>query len=149
MSAETRCFILFLMALSLLLFLLDVWVLCRHLARRKGSSLSRKLYLPTILLLLCVFLLRHAVGLYRISTGATELQFGEEIFNTLIHTPQSFSLDGDYTRYLLDGKAFLMATFRSGIPAGLYGAYASIVNLCAPIGRAPETRQAPCSIILT
>lgn len=122
--------------LPLVLIPLLIW---RH--KRKGDaepmSLSKKLLVLSGLLIGSIWCLRFAVGLFMIycpAPGEGVLNPLEEIFNSIAHTLQTFSMDEEYTAYILNGKQMI------GIIAGfdtawvwLYGLYASLLNFIAPI----------------
>ena len=91
-----------------------------------------------LLFFAAIWCLRYAVGYYAINnpTGfiASDLTKFEEIFNSLIHTFQSFSMDEDYTDYICAGKDMIKMLFpKSGWLVGAYGLYASVLNVFAPI----------------
>ena len=94
--------------------------------------------LPISLSLICsIWCLRYAVGYYDIITateGTYTLNRFEEIFNSIAHALQTFSMDEDYTGYILSGKAMLRDLF--GVDTKwqtVYGVYASLLNFVAPI----------------
>ena len=88
-------------------------------------------------LITAVWCLRYAVGYFSIiSTESTDvaLTWWEEIFNSMVHALQTFSMDEDYTEYILNGKRMLGVIFGDdSIWETLYGLYASILNFVAPI----------------
>lgn len=86
-------------------------------------------------LLAAIWCLRFSVG-YFVTLTDTEvpLEWWEEFFNSFAHALQTFSMDEDYTAYILNGKAMLKTIL--GVDtccANLYGFYASLLNLAAPI----------------
>ncbi len=91
-------------------------------------------------LLLSVWCLRYAVGYFEIlslESPAEGLTWYEEIFNSLVHSLQTFSMDEDYTEYIINGKKMLGAlSFNElgnfDLPFW-YGIYASLLNIVAPI----------------
>ncbi len=97
-------------------------------------STNKFILLVSAILLASIWFLRYAVGLYRVKNGCDGLNFVEELFNSLVHALQSFSMDEDYTQYIKNGKAMIRE-----LPGGndvfafLYGIYASILNVIAPI----------------
>ena len=86
-------------------------------------------------LLASVWCLRYAVGYYGIITTDSEqavLTGWEEISNSLIHALQTFSMDEDYTAYILDGKAMLRDMFGKDTTwQTVYGGYAAAMNIIA------------------
>lgn len=102
----------------------------------KRSSVSRMLVFSAYVLL-AVWCLRYAVGYYSVITSCCaegNLTWLEEVFNSMVHTLQTFSMDEDYTTYILDGKRMLVEL--SGADtwlAGFYGFYASTLNITAII----------------
>ncbi|MBQ4111463.1 MAG: hypothetical protein IJD38_01570 [Clostridia bacterium] len=87
--------------------------------------------------ILSIWCLRYAVGFYTILSvkdGQPTLTAAEEILNSLLHTLQTFSMDEDYTAYILDGKSMVAAL--GGTDAwiqNLYGMYSTLLNAAAPI----------------
>ena len=62
------------------------------------------------------------------------LTWFEEIFNSIAHTLQSFSMDEDYTEYVLSGKKMMAAVAGAGSPwITAYGVYNSVLNVTAII----------------
>lgn len=105
-------------------------------ARRK-LGVSRMLIFSGCLIG-AVWCLRYAVGYFSILSsggGDTALTWWEEIFNSVAHALQTFSLDEDYTKYILDGKRMLRTIFGENVgwKATAYGLYASMLNFAAPI----------------
>ena len=84
-----------------------------------------------------IWCLRYAVGYYTIlsaAEGQLVLTPAEELLNSLVHTLQTFSMDEDYTEYILNGKSMVAAL--GGTADGvqnLYGLYSSLLNAAAPI----------------
>lgn len=87
--------------------------------------------------ILSIWCLRYAVGIYSISIAAEDmitLTKGEEILNSLLHTLQTFSMDEDYTAYVLDGKSMIAALGGTDTRVqDLFGIYSSLLNAAAPI----------------
>lgn len=102
----------------------------------KKTTVSRMLQFSGCLIT-AVWCLRYAVGYFSIiSTESTDvaLTWWEEIFNSMVHALQTFSMDEDYTEYILNGKRMLGVIFGDdSIWETLYGLYASILNFVAPI----------------
>ncbi len=135
--------IIVLMSLSIAFWLIPsvVGIIRKILAKSsmgsvRKSGISRMLIFSACLIG-SVWCLRYAVGYYGIITSATpteELTWGEEIFNSLLHALQTFSMDEDYTEYILGGKFMLRGMFGDDTPLqAVYGIYASVLNFVAPI----------------
>lgn len=88
-------------------------------------------------LLASVWCLRYAVGYYGVvqpGPDATGLTWWEEIFNSLVHALQTFSMDEDYTAYITAGREMMAGVF--GAEHWLeeaYGWYASALNFLSPV----------------
>ncbi len=84
-----------------------------------------------------IWCIRYAVGYYSNIVdefkGETVLNAFEEIFNSVAHSLQTFSMDEDYTDYILNGKDMMLAIFSSVNIAAVYGIYAALLNMVAPI----------------
>ena len=107
---------------------------------RLNSGVTR-MVVTYVCLLGSVWSLRYAVGYFSIISsvgGEATLTWLEEIVNSLLHALQTFSMDEDYTGYILNGKEMLTAIFgeNSHWPT-VYGAYASFLNFVAPIADEP------------
>lgn len=102
----------------------------------KKATVSRMLLFSGFLII-AVWCLRYAVGLYTaLSTTdkVSTLNWGEEIFNSLLHALQTFSMDEDYTTYILNGKKMLGDICGEDTAwKTIYGLYASVLNFVAPI----------------
>lgn len=132
---------LLLASVAVLLIPALVWLI-RRLAKRPSdgsdriSTVSRMLIFSAYLIV-AVWCLRYAVGYFSIMMGQNadgSLTWFEEIFNSMVHTLQSFSMDEDYTTYILDGKQMMSALFgEESRWVGAYGAYASVLNVTAII----------------
>lgn len=112
------------------------------LIRRNGQENRAKYGLSKMILFSgaligSIWCLRYAVGCYTIlsaEAGEVTLSWWEEIFNSLVHALQTFSMDEDYTSYLLSGKE--MVRMLVGVASAwemAYSAYASLLNFVAPI----------------
>ena len=86
---------------------------------------------------LSIWCLRYAVGYYTILSATNDepvLTAFEEILNSLVHTLQTFSMDEDYTEYIVSGKSMIAAL--GGTEEwvqNFYGLYSSLLNAAAPI----------------
>ncbi len=114
----------------------------RHVGDRMKSKISPMLMLA--LLLGSIWSLRLAVGLFGLihpelsaiaaDSSLASLTAGEEFFNSLIHTLQTFSMDEDYTAYMISGKAMVHELYGVNEDGqSCFGIYVSILNLLAPI----------------
>ncbi len=102
-------------------------------ARRKVS----RMLMFSAFLIGSIWCLRYAVGYYGIiaaQDGAMVLTWWEEIFNSIAHALQTFSMDEDYTTYILQGKEMICVMAGSDtFWQSIYGFYASVLNFIAPI----------------
>ena len=98
---------------------------------------DNQLWKYSLCLLGAVWCLRFAVGYYAIFDPFNEeetLFVWEEIFNSFVHALQTFSMDEDYTEYIHDGKEMMSVGLGLGdVGQVVYGIYASILNMLAPI----------------
>ncbi len=139
----------FMLSISCLLLIFPVvcgiasWVRAKKRGGLRKVGVSRMLIVSGCLLG-SVWALRYAVGYFGIcfpelSTITPEKEFVgltwfEEISNSLVHALQTFSMDEDYTAYIISGKTMLREMF--GADAWwqkAYGIYASVLNAVAPI----------------
>lgn len=104
---------------------------------RRNTGFGKQLMFFSAFLIGAIWCLRYAVGYYTIvSTDEIEitLTWWEELFNSMAHALQTFSMDEDYTQYILDGKNMLCAIAGPDtIWSSVYGLYASVLNFIAPI----------------
>lgn len=108
----------------------------------KKTTVSRMLMFSACLIA-AVWCLRYAVGYFSIifkaadaadAAEAAELTWCEEIFNSMLHALQTFTLDEDYTKYISDGKAMIgKICGDQSVWKTVYGLYASVLNFIAPI----------------
>ena len=133
--------VLFLYALGGVLLLAAAAALVRAVRLRDGSSLKSRALPAALALFGSAFCLRLAAGLgaaYVLPMDNAlddlrRLASGFEIVgDSLVHAMQTFSMDEDYTLYLLAGKEMLT---QLGLPAAavLYGFVSAVVNVAAPI----------------
>ncbi len=110
------------------------WVLGKKKKKRSGLSGILKF---SACLLGAIWCLRYAVGYYTLlfpQGGEIPLTRMEELFNSAVHALQTMSMDEDYTEYIIQGKAMMGALFGDGtVLQSLYGIYAAVLNLVAPI----------------
>ncbi len=66
-----------------------------------------------------------------------EMTWVERLFDGVVHTLQTFSMDEEYTAFLQNGKKMVAAILPETWPAeqlgNLYGGYVSLLNMLAPI----------------
>lgn len=102
----------------------------------KKTSVSQILIFSGFLIS-AVWCLRYAVGYFSIISAENHnetLTWWEEIFNSMVHALQTFSMDEDYTEYILNGKKMICAVFGDNSKWEIvYGLYASVLNFMAPI----------------
>lgn len=128
-----------LIASVLLIVLPFIWSVGKAIYRRSHKiartpvSTSRRLITLSAMLIGAIWCIRFAVGYYDILIAEqSSLTLLEQFFDSVAHTLQTFSMDEDYTRYITSGKD--MVTLLAGSSwATLYGIYASVMNLAAPI----------------
>ena len=124
------------------LFIPAIYYTVRWITNRTSCENCKKTGISKVLtfsgwLLVAVWCLRYAVGYFTVVTaccGTDTLTWWEEIFNSLVHTLQTFSMDEDYTAYILDGKQMMAQVFgeHTWYPTA-YGIYASVLNFTAPV----------------
>ncbi len=117
----------------------------RPLRRRKCEtgydqdrrSFRSKLLTASLLFIGAVWCLRFAVGYYAFfnpNNDINGLHPAEEIFNSLVHTLQTFSLDEKYTEYITVGKNMIGSVFgEESWLIGFYGVYAAVLNFMVPV----------------
>lgn len=134
-------FIVTLLILSVIIWLVPcLYMVIRRLLTNPTKVVVQKSGMGRVLalsacLITSVWCLRYAVGYYAaITSPDAELTWAEEIFNSIVHALQSFSMDEDYTQYIVDGKAMMREIFGDGTSLqGVYGMYASVLNFVAPV----------------
>lgn len=127
----------------LLVIIIRRMVLKPSCEQRNKLGVSRMLIFSAFLIS-SIWCLRYAVGYYGIlfpelsvfssNTSLEGLTWLEEIFNSMVHAIQTFSMDEDYTAYIISGKTMLREMF--GVNSrwqGVYGVYAAVLNFVAPI----------------
>lgn len=134
--------IITMLAISVLILLIPAVVFLVHRLIKPSGASYRKTRVSHMLvfsacLIFSVWCLRYAVGYYGIlfPKEQTTLTWWEEIFNSMIHALQTFSMDEDYTDYIIDGKNMFRDMFQgdTSLWQTLYGLYASILNFLSPI----------------
>lgn len=95
--------------------------------RKKNLQFKLLVYLAAV-----IFLFRLFVELNEIPVGASGLLWYEKIFDSIIHTFQSFSFDDDYSYFLLQGREIFNSWGMPGAGAA-YSLLSSLLNLSAPL----------------
>ncbi len=102
----------------------------------RKSTVSR-MFLFSACLIAALWCLRYAVGYFSIITAksdAVTLTWWEEIFNSLLHALQTFSMDENYIDCILNGKKMIGAVLGEGTAwETVYGLYDSVLSFIAPI----------------
>lgn len=137
---EVLCMLYLLYALFLLggvLFVFTAGMLVRAVRNPSNRSLKNRVIPVALAILACTLSLRLAVELgaafYAPQIGVdVPSNWFEILGDSLVHTMQTFSMDEDYTLYLLAGKQLLV---EMGLPAAalVYGTCATLVHVAAPI----------------
>lgn len=114
--------------------LISLW---RRKRDRQNMRFNKNLLWISVFLLASVWCVRFAVGYYGIlhtAPAEQSLTGLEEVLNSFVHALQTFSMDEDYTAYILDGKSMMEALTAPGSAwIGAYGKYAALLNFFAPI----------------
>ncbi|MBQ8145624.1 MAG: hypothetical protein IJ039_02470 [Clostridia bacterium] len=136
-------FIVTLLCASVIILLVPcVFMIARRLIVRPSKTVVQKSGIGRVLafsacLITSVWCLRYAVGYFMAINPEDPTQvltWGEEIFNSIVHALQSFSMDEDYTQYIISGKLMMREIFGPDtILQNVYGIYASVLNFVAPV----------------
>ena len=113
--------LVFTLSFFVILFLAAGYLIIRKKAGSNGF-ITLLVYVFSI-----IFLLRMCVN---ISMESNKLGIFETIMDSFVHTLQSFSMDEDYTMFVMGGKNALGG---ATVPAEVYGVVISILNAMAPI----------------
>jgi len=139
MTFKHMFIIQFLLWLSVVFFIFAVIYLVKQLSSHKSKSVNQKIFIPTCCLFASIFLQRYIVGFYEVILLNSEslinagYNWVDEIFNSLIRTMQTFSLDENYLGAIAIGKELFFNEFNSRLLSEFYGFFASVLNVCAPI----------------
>lgn len=127
-------------SLAVWLVLLGIYVVRRIIDHTEKGPCKKMGISKTLLfsgcLLLSVWCLRYAVGYYSIlfpKEDEITLRWWEEVLNSLVHALQTFSMDENYALYIARGKEMMAAFGADAFWQDAYGAYASVLNVLAPI----------------
>ena len=124
-----------------------VWLIKPYLARREAKfsgfrSSDRKLILFALLILLSVWALRFAVGLYRFRNPdlfdgdgyIDNVEPWNQIINSLLHAFMSFSMDEDFTAYMLTGQVMIGKLCpETSCLSWFFSVYSALLNFLAPV----------------
>jgi len=113
---------------------------------RKKKTAAVGILLATGLLFMAILAQRLAVEYYIncippealcSACEYVEMTWVERLFDGVVHTLQTFSMDEEYTAFLQNGKKMVAAILPETWPAeqlgNLYGGYVSLLNMLAPI----------------
>ena len=109
----------------------------KHKSSPRVTPFNKKLLMISAMLMASIWCLRYSVGYYSVIVSEnpeSTLTWWEEIFNSMIHALQTFSMDEDYTEYVFAGKRMMaeISGNNSGAVA-FYGIYSFALNVLAPI----------------
>ncbi len=124
-----------LIIISFLFFAAAVCVLCFRRKKNRGKPFEVRGVVFLLLLLIATLFSRLVVGLSGVF-AYNNLSVPEESVDSLVHAMQSFTLDEQYTDYLVKGKEVFSILF-SERAATMYAIYVSVINVsCAVSGGA-------------
>lgn len=122
-------------------FLTTLYLIVQAWRRRRERSPRYSMVQVIGTTLLTVFLLRFSVGLAAACVAQYDLMgdlYGnltwyELLSDSLIHAMQTFSMDEDYTAYLVTGKAFFASVPGAAVLLRMYVLAATLTNVIAPV----------------
>ncbi|MCL2063386.1 MAG: hypothetical protein FWG98_03305 [Candidatus Cloacimonetes bacterium] len=138
MTYFQKIFILLLLVGSVCGFIFAIVSFFKQNRKHKGKNINEKLFIPILCLLASIFCLRYIIGIYTIfltsldAMTTVNYSWFEKMFNSLVRTLQTFSLDEEYAETILLGKELFLEEFNSRFLSGFYGLFSAILNLCAP-----------------
>ncbi len=108
-------------------------LMCNRILKKKRLSLTARLWIGFGSLASSVFILRLMVGLSGV-LGEKKFIGAGAVFDSLVHTLQTFSMDEDYTEYVETGTKMLEILFGETdfLPA-FYNIYSAALNFICPI----------------
>ena len=115
------------------------WIINLFIRTSKKPVIGGMLFF-SLCLIASIWCLRYPVGLYiiNLSDEQVKLTWFEEIFNSVAHALQTFSMDESYADYIVVGKKMLIEMFGEvTVWHKVYGIYASLLNFIAPIAGIP------------
>ncbi len=122
-----------LLLVSLALFAAAVWQGLRCVRGRQDGS-GRDALLGVLLFYLSITAMRWAAGPgYMEATGQPPLNLWETVFDSAVHALQTFSMDEDYTTYLVVTKELCRELTGSAGAAALLGGFMAVQGFLAPI----------------
>lgn len=144
MTNQERVLFVGLTIASVLLFVITVvWFIRRVLGNRKADNKSgiSNILKFSGLFILSIWVLRFAVGYSAIVVykgNDPQLTYLEEIVHSLLGALRTFSLEEDYAQYIVNLKTMMVSIIPNnsqfcGVLQGVTVAYASLLNLMAPI----------------
>ena len=123
-----------------------IWLIRRTIKNRNTPERYNKTGVSTVLVfslivLGSIWLLRYAVGYFAIAvsqSGVQQLTPAEEIVNSLFGAVRTFSMEEEYSEYIINIKALISEIVPKehwcfAIIQFIVVAYASVLNLLAPI----------------
>ena len=122
------------LAVAAFLIYLVLWLILptKYFGPNRTLGVS-KLLVWSGVLLFAIWLIRFAVGIY-LGTNDPDLTTPEVALDSFVHALQSFSLDEDYTNYILDGKNMMRDLVGEDSPwVTVFGIYAAALNVLAPV----------------
>ncbi|HHU53649.1 MAG TPA: hypothetical protein GXZ43_06215 [Clostridiaceae bacterium] len=135
--------IITLLCLSVVILFVPAVIFCVRRINTKASRCTRKrsglsrMFVFSACLIGAVWCLRYAVGYFAIISSDADLitlTWWEEIFNSMVHALQTFSMDEEYTEYIINGKLMLSEICGAdSVWPAVYGVYTSVLNFIAPI----------------
>ena len=112
------------------------WIVRKIKGRDRSKSGIGRVVSFSICLIGSIFFLRYAVGYYStlFTTSGSGLSCWEEIFNSFLHTLQTFSMDEEYTEYISNGNKLFAEIFAGyGWMELFFRIYSTTLNIVAPI----------------
>ena len=138
MSSMQETLVISLSVLSVAFFVFGVYSLIKQITKHRGKTATQKLYLPTLCVFVSIFLLRYATAFHYIIAASNGNDSGvinwiEGLFNSLVHTLQTFSLDEAYTDTIVVVREIFANEFGSVFFAEFFGFFTSLLNIIAPV----------------
>lgn len=105
------------------------YLICK---KAKRPKLGITLYVFTLILILKIYVTYSGEIVISDGLPVTELSWSEKFIDSILHTFQTFSMDEDYTQYILEGKRILKS-HQLELLSKVYGFITSILYLTAPV----------------
>ncbi len=135
--------ILLIISVLLIIVPIVIWIVRRIIwtvngARgKKSAQIARTLLAFSAMLLGAVWCVRFASEIYCFAIDTENLEgfsWWEAMFDTFLHSLQTFSLDENYDSCVFIGKLMMRELAGDSSPlVGLYGFYLTVLNVMAPI----------------